>query len=186
MTLKYSTLKILSVATLGIITLSGCASDDNEGFIKKEAKYPTGYDRGLSEDIYAEPEGIFGEGGLFFNNSKREEDSAGTGIGVNSYLWRAALDTISFMPIASADPFGGTVITDWYAPAQNSNERFKLNVFILDRKLSANGVRVTAFKQVRRGSSWVDMPADKEMGTKLEDTILTRARQMRISQLDKP
>jgi len=105
-----------------------------------------------------------------------------SGVGVNSYLWRATLDTVSFIPLASADPFGGVIITDWYSPPDNPNERFKVNVFILGRELRADGVRASVFRQTKdAGGQWADAPVDQKTGTDLENAILTRARQMRLS-----
>lgn len=128
---------------------------------------------------------IFGaEGGinLFGGNKKRGEQDTGGGIGVNSYLWRASLDTLSFMPIASADPFGGVILTDWYSPADTPGERFKVNLYILDRQLRADGVRVSVFRQQRNGSDWRDAGVSAETASTLEDAILTRARQLRVAQ----
>jgi hypothetical protein len=127
---------------------------------------------------------IFGEGGLSLFGGPEDEtrQDGGIGIGVNFYLWRAALDTISFMPLASADPFGGIIITDWYAAPSAPDERYKLTVYILSRELRADGLRVSVFRQRRGGSdSWIDTPVDPATSTALEDTILTRARQMRIA-----
>ncbi|MDY0243125.1 MAG: DUF3576 domain-containing protein, partial [Rhodospirillaceae bacterium] len=105
---------------------------------------------------------------------------AGAGIGVNAFLWRASLDTIGFMPLTSADPFGGVIITDWYQPPETPNERFKLSVFILDRTLRADGVRVSVFRQMRKGpGEWADAAVDKKTATDMENAILTRAREMR-------
>ncbi|WP_156503273.1 DUF3576 domain-containing protein, partial [Tistrella mobilis] len=103
-------------------------------------------------------------------------------IGVNSFLWRASLDTISFMPLASADPFGGVLITDWYSAPETPGERMKLTVYILDRQLRADGIRVAAFKQRRdETGAWVDQPVEPAVATRIEDAILTRARQLRVS-----
>ncbi len=118
---------------------------------------------------------LFGEGGIL--GSMRDEPV--TSIGVNSFLWRASLDTISFMPVSSADPFGGVIITDWYSPRETPNERFKLNVYILGRALRADGIRVAVFHQLQRGNNWRDIAIDSKVGTKVEDAILTRARQLR-------
>lgn len=123
---------------------------------------------------------IFGPGGIdnLFKSSRDQE--GGSGIGVNSFLWRASLDTISFMPISSADAFGGVIITDWHSFADSPSERFKLNVYILGRTLRADGVRVSPFRQVRDGDgTWKDAAVPKETGLKIEDAILTRARQLR-------
>ena len=99
-------------------------------------------------------------------------------------LWRASLDTIYFMPLVSADPFGGVIITDWYTPAETPNERIKVKVSILDRELRADGVRVSVFKQTRsaKAGGWVDAPVDPHTNTEIENAILTRARQLRIAQ----
>lgn len=108
--------------------------------------------------------------------------SGGGGVGVNSFLWRASLDTISFMPVATADPFGGVIITDWFTPSESPNERFKLNIFVLGKELRADGVRATVFRQKRDASGqWADAPVDSKTGTDVENAILTRARQMRLS-----
>lgn len=98
-----------------------------------------------------------------------------TQIQVNAYLWRAALDTLSFMPLVSADPFGGVIITDWYSPPGTPSERFKVNAYILSKQLTANAIQVSVFHQVQTGSGWVDAPADPSMANGLEDRILARA-----------
>jgi hypothetical protein len=108
--------------------------------------------------------------------------TAGAGIGVNGYLWRATLDTLSFMPLTSADPYGGTVITDWYSNPEKPDERFRCTVYILDTRLRADGLKVSVFKQTRDPSgAWVDAPAAAQTETDLENAILTRARQLRLS-----
>lgn len=103
------------------------------------------------------------------------------GIGVNSYLWRASLDTISFMPLTTADPFGGVIITDWYSPPEMRGERFKVTVYILDRELRADGLRVAVFRQNRGPEgAWVAAPVEPATARDLENAILKRARQMRV------
>lgn len=122
---------------------------------------------------------IFGDGGLF-GGAPASAATDGTGLGVNAYLWRATLDTVSIWPLASADAQGGVILTDWYAPPQTPSERFKLNVYILDRALRADGVRVAVFRQVRAGNGdWQEAAVQPETATRLEDAILMRARQMR-------
>ncbi len=104
---------------------------------------------------------------------------------MNGYLWRATLDAISFLPLSSADPFGGVIISDWYSEPQNPNERTKVTVYILDKRLRADGLRVSIFKQARQsGGQWVDAAASDEAARKLENLILTRAREMRIANVD--
>lgn len=101
--------------------------------------------------------------------------------GVNGFLWRAALDTIRFMPLASADSFGGVIITDWLASQDNPNERFKMTIYILDPDLRADGIKVAIFRQTLRVSGiWADAAIDPESPIKIENAILSRARQLRL------
>ncbi len=102
-----------------------------------------------------------------------------TTIGVNSYLWRASLDTLSFMPLLQADSNGGVIVTDWYANPKNPSERIKVTVSILDQDLRADAVRVAASRQVAQGAGWVDAPIQAATVQKLEDIILTKARDLR-------
>ncbi|HEX4159350.1 MAG TPA: DUF3576 domain-containing protein [Rhizomicrobium sp.] len=102
-------------------------------------------------------------------------------LGVNSYLWHATLDTLAFMPLASADPYGGVIITDWYSAPSNPNERMKLTIYILDRRLRADGLKVAVFRQTRSNEGWVDAEVNSQTATKLEDAILTRARELRLA-----
>ena len=112
------------------------------------------------------------------------QTQATAGLGVNSYLWRATLDTLAFMPLASADPIGGTVITDWYVNPQAPAERLKATVYILDTRLRADGLNVTVFKQTRDPSGqWIDAPVSPQTDIDIENSILTRARQLRLSNL---
>jgi hypothetical protein len=106
----------------------------------------------------------------------------GGGIGVNAYLWRGALDTLSFMPLASADPFGGVIITDWYQPPASSDERFKATAYITSRQLRADGVKLTIFRQVEQNGQWVDAPVDPVTIGQIEDKLLARARELRAQQ----
>jgi len=99
----------------------------------------------------------------------------GSGIQVNAYLWRASLDTLSFMPLVSADPFGGVIITDWYSPPATPGERFKANAYILSQQLSANAIQVSVFHQVLQSGQWQDAPLDPGTVSGLEDRILARA-----------
>ena len=102
-------------------------------------------------------------------------------IGVNGYLWRATLDTLSFMPLASADPYGGVVITDWYVNPEKPDERFKATVYILDTRLRADALNVAIFKQVNAGGQWVDSAVTSQTETDIENAILTKARQLRLA-----
>ena len=106
-------------------------------------------------------------------------------IGVNAYLWRATLDTLAFMPLVSADPYGGVVITDWYTNPEKPDERFKATVYILDTRLRADGLNVTVFKQGKdNAGNWVDSPVARQTDVDIENSILTRARQLRLSNIN--
>ncbi len=119
---------------------------------------------------------------LFGGGDSGKNAGGPAGVGVNSFLWRASLDTVSFMPLASADPFGGVIITDWYSPPDTPDERFKVNVFILGRDLRADGVRASVFHQKKDPTGqWTEAPVDANTATGLENAILTRAREIRLS-----
>ena len=102
-----------------------------------------------------------------------------TTIAVNSYLWKAAVDTVSFAPLLQANPNSGVIITDWYANQKTPGERVKLTVAVLDPDLRADALRVSAARQVYQNGSWVDAPVSAATVQKLEDIILTRARDLR-------
>lgn len=173
---KLANIVVLSALALSAVALSACSDS--------KAVYPTRDKNSTSPRMSNEPrETVFGPEGLFGDSKKEKGDAAG--IGVNSFLWRASLDTVAFMPIATADPFGGTIITDWYQLPESPAERFKVNVFIMDRALRADGVKVSVFKQVRDASGqWVDVKVEPRMAADLENSILTRARQLRIVTTD--
>ena len=121
---------------------------------------------------------------LPFGKPKAADKSveAQLGIGVNAYLWRASLDTLSFMPLVTADPWGGVINYDWYVNPQVPNERFKATVFILDRRLRSDALNVTVTKEVRDASGgWTTAPVAAQTETDLENAILTRARQLNLS-----
>ena len=178
----------LLMAGLLMAAVAGCGDPDS---VKEKRSGPSG-DRsrrdatsGLGGRVQEEGS-LFGPGGLFGSKADRAraDNPGGTGVAVNAFLWRASLDTINFIPLVSADPFGGVIITDWYTPAEQPAERMKVQVTILDRELRADGVRVSVFKQTQnaRGGGWVDAQVDQRTNTEIENAILTRARQLRIAQ----
>ncbi len=123
-----------------------------------------------------------GEGFFTFGGDKKGSDGTGGGgggIGVNAYLWRGALDTLSFLPLASADPFGGVIITDWYTPADASGERFKATAYILGRQLRSDAIRISLFRQVNQGGRWVDAPVSPVTQADIENKVLDKARKLR-------
>ena len=154
-------IRLAGVAVLSLILTVGCASNNDDGT----------RDRGLFR-------GLLGSGGSV-------SDQPEAGIGVNSYLWRSTLDVLSFMPLAEVDPFGGVIITDWFANPELPDERFKATVYILDTRLRADALSVQLFKQIRRDDGqWMDAATDPATRIQVENAILTRARQIRISQID--
>ena len=134
---------------------------------------------GVDEELGAHHGGFLGIGG---GGNRRRNQAAE--IGVNSLLWRATLDTISFMPLTLTDSSGGVVLTDWYADPKTPNERFKMQVYILDTRLRADGIKVNVFKQVQGPSGWTDATVDADTPIQIENAILTRARQLRLATLN--
>ena len=123
------------------------------------------------------------ESGMFSwmgsGSSSKSDDRKG--VAVNAYLWRASLDSLSFMPMDQTDPFGGIIKTSWYIPPATPNERLKVSVFILDSRLRAEAVRVSIFKEIKKPSGdWMDATVDPDTVTKLENVILNKARALKI------
>jgi hypothetical protein len=147
------------------------------GGVDSEAKYPTGLERSATggDNIYEKPKSAFGDEGLMILGGKGSQST--DVITVNSYLWRAALETVSFMPLATVDPFGGVILTDWYTSPDKSDERYKLNIFVMGGQLRSDGVKVSMFKQ-RNGRDVAVSDADNRA---IEDAILTRARELRVA-----
>jgi len=162
--------------------------------LNSEADYPEEVRTKPGEIVYDSEraaqgeDSVFGSSGLnLLDIGKAKPGEGGTGIGVNSYLWRASLDTIAFMPLVSADPFGGVIITDWYAPPETPGERYKMSVYILDRQLRADGIRVAVTRQqARRDLGWINAAVAPTTATNLENQILTRARQLRLAATGQP
>lgn len=185
MTGLFGALRTLAIAA-SVTALAACSGDySNQGTVFPDDDNRT---RAGGTTTYSQKEGgLFGRDGLVLFGGDDEPAAGGAGggagIGVNSYLWRASLDTVSFMPLASADPFGGVIITDWYTPADAPGERFKVNVYILGRDLRADGLRAAVFRQQQTASgSWSDAGVSEQTNVDLENAILTRARQLRINQ----
>ena len=160
-----------------LLVLAACGSENTS------YEYPVpaqGYEQHLRSTGGS---AIGGDGGfsLFGGDEQPGAQGPGSGITVNAFLWRASIDTISFMPLSSADPFGGIIITDWYQPEDTPGERFKINVFVLSRDLRADGIRAAVFKQTRQEDDWVDANVETQTVTDLENAILKRARELRIA-----
>lgn len=163
----YRNIRLFPVALMAVAFLgAACSGSDKEAAKEPEPVQVTdGRNGGLLEQLLGGPGGGSGD----------------PSIAVNSFLWRASLDTVSFLPLSTADPFGGIIITDWYSPPATPEERFKVTVYILDRELRADGLRVAVFRQTRTpGTGWIEAKVDRRTGRDLENAILKRARQMRI------
>jgi hypothetical protein len=133
---------------------------------------------------------LTGDEGIVLGGPSEKSAEANNPLGVNSFLWRASLDTLNFMPFQQVDPFGGVIITDWYENPETPGERFKVNVLIMDRQLRADSVKVALFKQSLQPEigdedemEWRDAKVSADIPRQLEDAILTRARELRVKQL---
>ena len=169
-TSKDNSMKRLGLLISILPLLAACSSD-----YEKEDLAP----KSREDRVYSGLGKLTGEDTFTFGGPKKKEDEE-TGLAVNSFLWRASLDTISFMPLVSADPFGGVIITDWYSPPASPDERFKMTIYILDRQLRSDGLRVSIFKQSRaKSGSWNEQHVDPKTVRDMENEILKRARQLR-------
>lgn len=161
-----------------LLFLSACSGT------KPLEELPKGRDETRKEDFGK----VFGSEFLVFgksNDNKFDMAGGGGGMRVNPYLWKATIDTLSFMPLASADASGGVVITDWYTSAANASERLKVTVYIQDRVLRADAVKVTVHKEVNKGGGWLPGTTDANTARQLEDIILTKARDLKIQNMVK-
>ena len=137
-----------------------------------------------AENRLASGGGLFGKDGLSldFLDDKKDKNQISNSVSmpINTYLWRGALETINFMPLSSADPVGGTIITDWYSTTENQNERCKLNIFIMGTRLNVENLKVTSFCQEFKNQIWVNKKIDKENNVKIENAILNKAKKLKI------
>lgn len=178
-----SSLKSMVLGAGVLFLLSGCGATtvDYDQFPGSANTDERINGRAMTRAQEKERGGLFGSDGLNIFGGEDKQQGGGSGIGVNSFLWRATLDTLSFMPLNSADPFGGVIITDWYSPVESPNERFKLTAYILGTALRSDAIKVSVFRQVNVGpNQWQDAVVEDGTVTALEDAILTRARQLRI------
>ena len=130
--------------------------------------------------------GIFGKEGFSFdtglgNSGNKQRTTTTVGIPINPFLWRASLEVIDFMPLASADPFGGIIITDWYSTLSNENERCKLNIFINGIELKTQNLKVTSFCQLYKNQKWINTSPSTENDTVLENAILNKAKKLKLN-----
>ena len=127
--------------------------------------------------------GLFGKEGMGLFKDGKEKNSGGfmtAGMPINPYLWSASLETLSFMPLSSADPFGGTIFTDWYSSDTNENERCKINVFISGAELKTQNLRVSSFCEIFKNNKWVGIKTNNEDNIGLENAILNKAKKLKL------
>ncbi len=167
-------LRIVGFLAALAVALAACANSRQPG--------PDEYNNAENQNTQGGQGKVFGSEGISLGIGGKSEKAApdqGGALGVNAYLWRGALDTLSFMPLASADPFGGVIITDWFQPPTAQGERFKATAYILGRQLRADGVRVVVFRQVQQGAQWVDASVSPATTGEIENKVLARARELR-------
>ena len=128
--------------------------------------------------------GLFGNKGLdvdgIINRDTKNQNFTSVGMAINVYLWRGALETVNFMPLSSADPIGGTILTDWYSTSENVNERCKLNIFITGNELKTQNLKVTSFCQNFKDQKWINKDVDLNNNIKIENAILNKAKKLRL------
>jgi hypothetical protein len=170
--MKRSTATTVAVIlALGGLALAGCAS--------KKGPPPISAPTSTAAANSDEKDGHWLH--LFSPRAPKPAGDNPVAIGVNAYLWRASLDVLNFMPLTSADPYGGLIVTDWYVNPEKIDERFKVNVYILDTRLRADGINVSVNRQVKGADgSWVNAPTSAQTESAMEDAILARARSLRI------
>ncbi|WP_206035656.1 DUF3576 domain-containing protein [Roseomonas sp. HF4] len=172
---------VLLGALFAAVVMGACSSENVRDVGRDEYRSDSGRDR-VRGRLTGQDDGI-----VLFGTARGgrpgEADTGGAGLGVNAFLWRATLDTLAFMPLASADPFGGVIITDWYSPPGAGAERFKATAYVMGRQLRSDGVRISVFRQVRQGQGWVDAIVAPATGSELEDRVLARARELRSQSL---
>lgn len=179
----FSPMRLAAILFGGVVLLSACDSAEYLYPNRKKSTGGSGPTYSYGETRVGTPS-VFGDGGVLGGLFGRPQGEAGGGggIGVNNFLWRASLDSLSFMPLASADPFGGVIVTEWHSLPETPNERFKVNLFILGRELRADGLRAAVFRQRLDKGNWVDVAVEEGTATRLEDAILSRARELRLAQ----
>lgn len=178
MTLKTARLPIMAALAATGLLIAGCGGGPNPEPMPRGPK-----DRGVTGKLFGEEGfsiGALSSGSLFRGDDKDKGDA----LPVNKFLWQASLDTLDFLPLASTDPFTGVIATDWGTTPQNPNERFKVTAYMVSSALAASSLKVAVFREIRGADGgWVSATVDPETARQLEDAILTRARQIRIAEV---
>ena len=181
---------ILATLFLNLLLTSGCSFLDDADIVRappnedldvqreRERRESLGAEKDLDETFV---------GNLFKSVTglgDNKGSNKGGGVGVNTFLWRATLDTLSFMPLVSADPFGGVIITDWHSGSEATKEKFKVVAYIIGTELRVDGIKISIFKKIQNESGiWVDKKSSKILQNKVEDVILTKARKYKIQNI---
>jgi hypothetical protein len=166
---------LVVMASTAVFGLAACSSEPKEAepAPQVDAPLPRPEPNRPSDRVQDNSGGMFG----IFGSSGSTQ-----GIGVNEFLWRATLDTLHFMPMDSADPYAGVIKTNWYTAAQSPTQRLKVTVFILDTRLRTDALRVSVFQQTKDAAgNWIDASVDPDTTTKIENLILTRARELKLA-----
>jgi hypothetical protein len=155
--------------------LAACSSSDADQQPAPQVDAPLPRPEPAGTNAQSRDTGGGGMFGIFGSGDQK-------GVGVNEFLWRASLDTLHFMPMESADPYAGVIKTNWYTAAQSPNQRLKVTVFILDTRLRTDALRVSVFQQTKDSAgNWADSSVDPDTTTKIENLILTRARELKLA-----
>jgi hypothetical protein len=173
---KHQQIKMISLPLILGLVLTGCSQDLSP---KSGEEVPLGRTESRKKD-YGK---LFGEEFLLFGGPKKRSAAGTASSLVNPFIWRASLDTLSFMPLASADAVGGVIITDWYTAPSTPHERLKVTIYVTTPQLRADALKVTIYKQVKKGE-WVNAPADPASAVEMENIILSKARQLRVHHLE--
>jgi hypothetical protein len=169
--------KTIFAVILSLFMLAGCSGDMSP---KSSQEVPMGRNEARKRDFG----NLFGDDFLIFGGPKKAGAAGMASATVNPFIWRASLDTISFMPLASADALGGVIVTDWYTSPGAPNERVKITIYVTNPQLRADAIKVTIYKQVNKGGTWVNATADAASATEMENIILSKARQLRVKHLE--
>lgn len=172
-------LKVASTVLTGIL-LMGCSQDTSS---LPELETPVGREQSRRSANGK----VFGTDFFLFGSPKHNHSSTAKATlspTVNTFLWQASLDVLSFAPLAAADSKGGVIVSDWYTAPNTPNERIKVTIYISSQQLRADALKVTIHKQIRGKTDWVNATTDTSVATEIEDLILSRARQLRVKSLN--
>lgn len=170
--------KFMFTLTSSFLILAGCSGDLSP---KGNQPVPMGRNEARKRDFG----NLFGDDFLAFGGPKKPASPGMMASAtVNPFIWRASLDTLSFMPLASADALGGVIVTDWYTSPSAPQERIKVTIYVTNPQLRADAIKVTIYKQTNKGGAWISASADGAAATEMENIILSKARQLRVKYLE--